>query len=60
MLGRNVCAAVRRRAGEQGNRHSRGAELLEKRLLLAAHIAGNSTVFPTIQAAVDAAAPGVQ
>src|SRR5579859_113231 len=32
-------------------------ESLEGRLFLAAHIGGNPTVFPTIQAAVDAAAP---
>ncbi|HEY8668233.1 MAG TPA: right-handed parallel beta-helix repeat-containing protein, partial [Tepidisphaeraceae bacterium] len=33
-------------------------ESLERRLLLAAHIVGSSTVYSTIQAAVDAAAPG--
>src|SRR4051794_12480622 len=32
-------------------------ELLEGRQLLAAHIVGNSTTFPSIQAAVDAASP---
>jgi len=32
-------------------------EFLEPRALLAAHIAGSSVVYPTIQAAVDAAAP---
>ena len=33
-------------------------EPLEGRILLAAHIVGNPTVYPTIQAAVNAAAPG--
>ncbi|HEX8523355.1 MAG TPA: NPCBM/NEW2 domain-containing protein [Tepidisphaeraceae bacterium] len=33
-------------------------EVLEHRQMLAAHIVGNSTVFSTIQGAVDAAAPG--
>ena len=32
-------------------------EFLEPRTMLAAHIAGSSVVYPTIQAAVDAAAP---
>jgi len=32
--------------------------MLEPRLLLAAHIVGSATSYPTIQAAVDAAAPG--
>ncbi|HET6251784.1 MAG TPA: NPCBM/NEW2 domain-containing protein [Tepidisphaeraceae bacterium] len=36
----------------------RGIEPLEGRVLLAAHIAGNTTVYSTIQAAVNAAAPG--
>src|SRR5215217_5393603 len=39
-------------------RSSRAVEALEKRELLAAHIVGSSTVYPTIQAAVDAAAAG--
>src|SRR6185312_12165964 len=33
-------------------------ERLEGRVFLAAHIVGNSAVFATIQAAVDAASPG--
>jgi nitrous oxidase accessory protein NosD len=33
-------------------------ETLERRTFLAAHIAGNASVFATIQAAVDAASPG--
>src|SRR5215217_6730633 len=37
---------------------SRQFERLEPRRLLAAHVVGNSTVYATIQAAVDAALPG--
>src|SRR3954468_24552286 len=33
-------------------------ELFERRQLFAAHIAGSSTIYATIQAAVNAAAPG--
>src|SRR5260221_12269824 len=36
----------------------RGVESLEKRVHLAAHIAGSSTIYSTIQAAVNAAAAG--
>ncbi len=39
-------------------RHLSGLERLEHRRLLAAHIVGNSTIYATIQAAVDAAAAG--
>ena len=42
----------------RSNRKSRHAvESLERRALLAAHIAGNPVIYQTIQAAVDAAAP---
>lgn len=46
---------LRRRSG---GRELRGAESLEHRVMLAAHIVGNATSFATIQAAVDAASPG--
>jgi hypothetical protein len=39
-------------------RKNRGIETLENRRMLAAHIVGNSTVYSTIQAAVDAALSG--
>jgi len=41
-----------------GRRKNHRVESLENRQLLAAHIAGNSTVYSTIQAAVDAALAG--
>lgn len=40
------------------SRRSSSVETLEGRLLLAAHIAGSTTVYATIQAAVNAASPG--
>ena len=45
--------AARRRAGGKGF-----FESLETRRMLAAHVAGDATVYATIQAAVDAATPG--
>src|SRR5437016_3832108 len=44
---------VRRRA-----RTADAVELLEERRLLAAHVLGSPTAYSTIQAAVNAAAPG--
>ncbi|HET6249180.1 MAG TPA: NPCBM/NEW2 domain-containing protein [Tepidisphaeraceae bacterium] len=42
----------------QNRRHSESFEMLESRLLLAAHIVGSSTAYSTIQAAVNAASSG--
>src|SRR5437660_1798423 len=49
-----------KRAKTRGNKDSGRvrAEPLERRVLLAAHIVGSQTVYPTIQAAVTAASAG--
>src|SRR5690348_10790628 len=47
-----------RRKSSLHSPHKPRIERLEGRLFLAAHIVGSSTVYATIQAAVDAAAPG--
>ncbi len=46
------------RRGRSAVKGYRPIEALEARCLLAAHIAGDATVYSTIQAAVDAARPG--
>ena len=55
-----VMRRVRRSAGQRPRRICSPAlvEAVEGRLLMAAHIAGNSTVYSTIQAAVNAAVAG--
>src|SRR5579871_1918556 len=47
-----------RRKDRSNSPHFNSIERLEGRRLLAAHIVGSSTVYATIQAAVDAASPG--
>src|ERR1041385_2868953 len=54
MLERNRQGWITRLA----RRNSPVFELVERRQLLAAHVAGDSTIYATNQAAVDAAAPG--
>ncbi len=47
-----------RKANRSAARRDKGLERLEPRQMMAAHIVGSSTVYQTIQAAVDAAMPG--
>src|SRR5215471_11177329 len=46
------------RSSRQVRKNRSGVEQLENRRMLAAHIVGSSTVYSTIQAAVDAALTG--
>ena len=47
---------ARRNKTTADGRHRRSLETLEGRFMMAAHIAGSSTAYSTIQAAVNAAA----
>ncbi len=50
--------SLKARNSKNARKGYRAFETLEDRRLFAAHIAGNATVYATIQAAVDAAKPG--